>query len=144
AVGTMMLSWRDQMSYTIQAAMDIAGANWRNLFDAGGGLPAAQHQQYAAACGLTVEAPQSYTVGGATALLEDYGPIVVITDELPGPNWAIHARVMIGIYGDGSRDGTFLKMNDPSGGRKYDERFSSFAQKFAEVAGSPRFQIMHF
>ncbi|MBI4312436.1 MAG: hypothetical protein HY681_11735 [Chloroflexi bacterium] len=144
AVGTMMLSWRDQVSYTIQAAMDIAGANWRALFDAGSGLPAAQHQQYAADCGMTVEAPQSYTVEGVKALLEDYGPIVVITDEQPGPNWAIHARVVIGIYGDGTHDGTFLKINDPNGGRSYDERFSSFAQKFEEVAGAPRFQVMHF
>lgn len=143
-VATMMLSWDDKVSYSIETAMDKAGATYRALFDANKGLPAADHEAFATACDMKGEPPMCYTVSGLRELIESHGPLIVVTDEKPGPNWAIHARVIRGIYGDGTVDGTFLRINDPAGGRQYTESFRAFAKKYEEVADAPRLQIMHF
>jgi len=143
-VAAMMMGWKDKVSYTIETAMDKAGAEYRTMFDNNQGLPASKHEAFAAACGMTGEPPMCYTVSGLKSLLENHGPLIAISDEQPGDNWAIHARVLRGIYGDGTPDKTFLRINDPSGGRQYTESFTAFAQKFEEVAGAPRLQVMHF
>ena len=124
--------------------MDIAGATYRAMFDANKGLQAADHEAFAEACGMKGEPPMCYTVSGLRGLIELYGPLIVIADEAPGDLWAIHARVVRGIYGDGTVDGTFLRINDPAGGRQYTESFRAFSRKFEEVADAPRLQIMHF
>lgn len=143
-VATMMMSWKDNVSYSIEDAMDKAGATYRAMFDANQGLPAADHEAFATACGMEGEPPMCYTVSGLRGLIELYGPLIVIADEAPGDFWAIHARVVRGIYGDGTVDGTFLRINDPAGGRQYTESFRAFAKKFEEVADAPRLQVMHF
>ncbi len=107
-------------------------------------LAASEHEDFATAAGLSGEPPMSYTVSGIRSLIENYGPIIVIGDEAPGEMWAIHARVVRGIYGDGTVDGTFLRINDPAGGRQYTESFRAFSEKYEEVAAAPRLQIMHF
>lgn len=143
-VATMMLSWRNNQSFTIQAAMDKAGAKYRTMFDNNEGLPGSEHDAFAAACGLKGEPPMSYTISGLRSLIENHGPLIAVADEAPGAVWAIHARVIRGIYGDGSLDGTFLRINDPAGGRQYTESFRAFAKKYEEVAAAPRLQIMHY
>jgi hypothetical protein len=143
-VAAMMMSWKDKVSYTIETAMDKAGATYRALFDANKGLPAADHEAFATACGMSGEPPMCYTVSGLRGLIENHGPIIAVADEAPGALWAIHARVVRGIYGDGTVDGTFLRINDPAGGRQYTESFRAFAKKYEEVADAPRLQIMHF
>ncbi len=143
-VAAMMLAWKDQASYTIETAMDRAGASYRAKFDANEGLAAEDHEDFAAACDMEGEPSMSYTVSAIKNMIELHGPIIAIADEQPGELWAIHARVVTGIFGDGSRDGTFLRINDPAGGHQYTESFTSFSQKFEEVAGAPRLQIMHF
>ncbi len=143
-VATMMISWKDKKSYTIEAAMDKAGAKYRAMFDANQGLPAEEHGDFAKACKMTGEPPMCYTVNGMRELLELHGPLIVIADEAPGDLWAIHARVVRGIYGDGTVDGTSLRINDPAGGHQYTESFRAFSKKYEEVADAPRLQVMHF
>lgn len=116
-VATMMMSWKDKKSYSIETAMDNAGAVYRAMFDANPGLQAADYEAFALACGMSGEPPASYIVSGLRGLIEDHGPLIVIADEAPGALWAIHARVVRGIYGDGTVDGTHLRINDPAGGR---------------------------
>ncbi|WP_300670670.1 papain-like cysteine protease family protein [Desulfoluna sp.] len=143
-VATMMLSWHDKQSYTITAAMDKAGAKYRTMFDNDEGLKAADHEAFALACGMKGEPPMSYTISGIRSLIETHGPLIAIADEAPGASWAIHARVIRGIYGDGTADNTFLRINDPGNGRQYSESFRAFAKKYEEVADAPRIQIMHY
>ncbi len=113
-VAAMMMSWKDNVSYTIETAMDKAGVTYRAMFDANQGLLAAGHEAFATACSMSGEPPTGYTVSGLRGLIELHGPIIVIADEAPGSLWAIHARVVRGIYGDGTVDGTFLRINDPA------------------------------
>lgn len=145
-VATMMMSWRDNMSYSIETAMDDAGAAYRAKFDNDQGLLGSEKPMFLAAMGLKGEAPMSYTVSGILTLLEMYGPLWATTDEDQTETFAIHARIITGMFGDGTIDGTSLRINDPDGGRQYIESFRTFANKFEEVAGTGdlRVQIVHF
>lgn len=58
--------------------------------------------------GLTPESPQSYSVSAFANLLATYGPLWV-AGAVPGP----HVRVVTGLYGDGTPDGTYVLVNDP-------------------------------
>jgi hypothetical protein len=142
-VATMLLSWRDQQSYTIDEAMNLAGPKYKKLFDERKGLRAADHEDFAAALGFVSEPPMSYSVARINELLVSRGPLVAIADESPGNAWAIHARVITGMFGDGGATSTSLRINDPASGKSVTERFDMFMRKFEEVAQSPRVQIMH-
>ncbi len=90
--------------------------------------------------GLVPEPPQSYTVEAFADLLRNYGPLWVATAE-PGA----HVRVITGIQGDGTADGTTLYINDPweqgmdtfqpnNRGAQYSETYRQFIQKQAALA----------
>jgi hypothetical protein len=150
-VATMMVSWRDQMGYPITAVMDMAGPAYRAKFDANGGLSGAEKGAFLAALGLQAEPPMDYAVEGLLGLLQTYGPIWVTTDEDPSEGFAVHARIVTGMVGDGTVDGTMLRVVDPAGGRRYQESFRAFGDKFDEVArgdmrdgGEFRPQVVHF
>src|SRR5262249_17081632 len=46
----------------------------------------------------------------------------------------IHARVLIGMYGDGTIDGTRMVFIDPADGQRHEKSFLSFQQSFEQVA----------
>ncbi|SDM37457.1 papain-like cysteine protease family protein [Pedobacter antarcticus] len=142
-VATMLLSWRDQQSYTIETAMDIAGQKYRDLFDSREGLSAEDHEDFASASGMTIEYPQCYSPEGIYNLLVSYGPVIAIDDEDESEFFAIHARVINGIETDGFGN-VSLNIIDPGTGSEYSESFESFASKFEAVDGAPRIQVMHF
>ncbi len=143
-VATMLKSWKDSVSYTIEAVVDEAGAEYRTIYDNNTGLPPDKVDDFATAMGFKTEPPMSYTVSGFRALIEDFGPIIVVDDEDLSPKWALHARVARGIYGDGTPDGTFIRVNDPAGGRRYTESYTAFMKKYEEVAAISMVQIMHY
>lgn len=143
-VATMLMSWRDQQCYSIETAMEIAGPEYARMFNKEEGLPAENHQQFAKACGMTVEYPECYTPEGLYDLLVNYGPIIVITDEDTSPYFAIHARILKGIHSDADAETSYLSLIDPADGSQYDENFEDFTLKFEAVAEAPRLQVMHF
>jgi outer membrane protein OmpA-like peptidoglycan-associated protein/peptidoglycan hydrolase-like protein with peptidoglycan-binding domain len=147
-VTTMMLSWRDQVSYTIPGALEKAGSAYVTKFKNDQGLATADKPAFLAAAGLAYQLPQSLTAAGWEALLRRYGPLWVTTDEKPGAGFSIHARIMTGIHGDGTPAGTSIDIIDPSGGKAYKENFGTFVTKFESEALDPkrpvRIQIVHF
>jgi hypothetical protein len=145
-VATMMVSWRDKTSYTFQKAMDMAGPVYRDKFDDNEGLLGIEKDAFLTALGLAGEPPMSYIVSGLKSLLEKHGPLWATTDERPGAGFSIHARIITGIFGDGTIDGTSLRINDPAAGKQYTETFKTFMKKFEEVTetGKLRVQIVHF
>ena len=145
-VATMMVSWRDRSSYDIQDVMDMAGQTYRSKFDNDQGLSGSEKVAFLTSLGLIGEPPMSYTVRGLKTLLEIYGPLWVTSDEQPGAGFSIHARIVTGMFGDGTVDGTSLRINDPAGGQQYTETFRIFMQKFEEVPGTGalRVQVVHF
>lgn len=151
AAATMMVSWHDQISYTIEAVMDRAGQVYRQKFNKNESLFAAEENQLFTTLGLKKEAPQNYSPEGLLSLLQNYGPIFVIGNEGSTDRSALHVRIITGMSGDGTPDGTQLQINDPDGGRSYTESLSNFAQKYEDVANVDtnggfelRIQVAHF
>jgi|GEM_PF-2393885 len=133
AVTTMLLSWRDELTYDIPKLLEKIGKKWLDLFNKNQVLPFKDHPVFLAAAGLIAETPQSFSVKGWESLLRTYGPIWVTSDEQLGYGTRFHARVVIGIQGDGTPKGTFLKIIDPDRGRQRQESVAHFVQKYEEV-----------
>lgn len=137
-VGAMMMSWRDKVSYQIAAAMDICGSKWSTMFANNQGLPASEHPAFAAAAGMTTEPLMCFPAETWERMLRAHGPLAVVT---AGP---FHARIMVGIVGDGTDTGTKVDIIDPNGGTRYQMEFGAFTQGFEAVASSPRAQVWHY
>jgi hypothetical protein len=138
-VATMMLSWRDKRSYTIPTAMGMCGAKWVGVFNANTGLRAGDHTAFAQDAGMTSEPLVSYPADTWEKMLRAHGPLAVVT-AVP----AFHARIMVGILGDGTDAGTSVDLIDPNGGTRYRQAFGVFTQSFEAVVNSPRAQVWHF
>lgn len=146
-VFTMLVSWRRQQSLSIEDALATVGKQWGDLFTADTGLPGDQKSAFLTAAGLIAEPPQSYSLEGWEQLLRNYGPIWVTTDEAPGKAWAIHARVITAIKGDGTPEKTFFTIVDPAGGKQYQESIATFIPKYEEEvirSGYMRIQVVHW
>lgn len=148
-VTTMLVSWRDKQSRSIKDVMASIGDEWLELFNASKkkGLPFNKHEQFLAAAGLVAETPQSFTVEGWENLLRIYGPLWVSSDEQLGYGTRFHARLVVGIHGDGTPEGTDLTIIDPGSGKRFKEKFSHFVKKYEELVhetGLTPPQIIHF
>jgi Papain-like cysteine protease AvrRpt2 len=149
-----MLSWRRNQSLAIATAMGLVGEPYISLFNRDIGLSTRQKPALLRALGLVAEPSMNYEVAGFVALFNQKAPLWITTDE--GNDWAdqaIHARIVIGVQGNGSIDGTLLSIIDPATGTNYQETFRSFATKYERVVGQPtpskqtsklRAQIAHF
>jgi Papain-like cysteine protease AvrRpt2/LysM domain len=139
-VGTMMLSWRDQQSYPIGTAMAMCGAKWVGVFNANTGLALGDTIDFPRDAGMSVEPLVSTPPDTWEKMLRASGPLAIVT-ALP----AFHARIMVGISGDGTPGGTTVDLIDPAGGTRYRQNFGVFNQSFEAVASSAtRAQVWHF
>lgn len=148
---TMLQSWKDQAGYDISTVMLKAGQTYVDKFNSNFGLSGSEKPQFLKAMGLVAEAPQNFSVQGWAGLMKAYGPLWVTTNEGAGQNFAIHARVLTGIHGDGTPSGTTFKVIDPAGGTAYDETITVFVKKFEDIANNDlgqgadiRPQVVHF
>ena len=105
-VATMNVSWKNQSSLTIETAMDSLGSDFRQIFDDNTGLAPDRIQDFSAATGMTVEYQRCETPDSILQMLEDHGPVIIIDDEDPSPSFAVHARIVTGIHGDGEAANT--------------------------------------
>ncbi len=104
ASAAMVVGWRDKVSLDPAAIASGAG-EWAAFTN---GLNPADIPTLATAWSLAQEPPQCYTADGLRQLLQTYGPLWVGA-AVPG----LHAIVATGIYGDGTPDGTYVRINDP-------------------------------
>ncbi len=148
-VFTMMVSWRNNQSMSIPDALSSVGQAWVDKFNNNEGLSSTDKVQFLQQAGLVAVPPMNPSIEGWAGLIRDFGPIWVTTDEGSGPSgWAIHARIVTGIHGDGSAGGTMLDIVDPGDGSAYTESFATFIPKFEREAATPgmplRFQVVHW
>ena len=149
ATCTMMLSWRDQTSYSIESALDSLGGDFRQMFDDPyhEGLLPDRNEDFANATSLILEYPRCETPVSILHLLKSYGPLLIIDDEAPNsPTFIRHARIIIGIDGESDISKTYLSIINPDGGITEDELFETFAAKYEALADDERYkiQMMHF
>ncbi|HYR06684.1 MAG TPA: papain-like cysteine protease family protein, partial [Longimicrobium sp.] len=135
AGAAMVLAWRDNAS--IDPAAIGRAVGYVKQYQKG--LPA-DDTRVLTAWGFTPEHGQTYTVEGFRRLLERHGPLWVASAE-PGP----HIRVVTGLSGDGTPDGTRVHINDPwekgmnpfrlpNAGAQYQETYREFEAKQAQLA----------
>ncbi|MFD0574663.1 papain-like cysteine protease family protein [Kitasatospora gansuensis] len=128
AAGAMLLGWWRRQSLSAESAADELGAGWRAKLDGDQALTASEMTGYAAALGLAAESPMCYLPRGLLRLLEAHGPLWVIGDDAIDGDALVHVRIVTGIHGDGSPDGTRVSYLDPADGQAHEEPFAVFAQ----------------
>jgi hypothetical protein len=133
ASGAMVWGWKHDQHVTVEEIARLAGPAFEQALGKPSGLDSNRHAEFAAALSLKTEAPQSYTLDGILTLLKKYGPLWFITLEAPPEKRMLHARVVTGIEGDGTVDGTRLFVIDPEG-EMTTESYRSTMEKFELVA----------
>lgn len=133
-VATIMYSWKNKISVDIPVVMKVSGKKYEDIFANNSGLSAADKAAFLKSLGLKAEAPQNFTIEGWEKLLRQVGPIWVTTDEAPAGQFAIHARVLTGIKGDGTASGTVFSIVDPATGLAGTETIAVFSSKFEQMA----------
>jgi Papain-like cysteine protease AvrRpt2 len=104
AAAAMLVAWRDEMPINLAELAQGTGA-WTKYKSA----LQTEDASFFKAWGLATKPAQVYTVDSFVQLIMDtFGPIWVAADP-PGS----HVRVITGVYGDGTAEGTFVLINDP-------------------------------
>jgi Papain-like cysteine protease AvrRpt2 len=152
-VATILFSWKNNSSPSIEEVVTAAGQEFLDLFNADQGLQNVDKPRFLEALGLIAEPPKSLNVEGFAQLLDAHGPLWITTDEDLGENFSVHARVLIGLRGDGTPENTqaiFLD-TDPNTPSPDSESVAELQDKLAQLAigdsaggGSFRAQIVHF
>lgn len=104
AAAAMVVGWRDRLA--VRAADVASGIGSWGAYQEG--LLPEDLGQLATTWGLHVEPPITWSVDLLRDRLERHGPLWM-GEASPG----LHSIVVTGIYGDGSEDGTFVRINDP-------------------------------
>jgi hypothetical protein len=150
-VSTMLVSWHETASYAIADVMQRAGSDYLTLYQGDQGLAGTAKPAFLASLSLSAEQPQDFSPDGWLALLQNHGALWVTTNEGPGQLFAVHARVVVGISGDETGDGTSLQIVDPADGSTSTETLTTFTKKFDDIARADsapdltfRPQVVHF
>ena len=148
---TMLYSWKHKKSMEISEVMKKAGLKYEAMFLQDKGLPGSLKKEFLEALSLKTEGPQNLSVKGWESLLKKFGPLWVTTNEGDAHSFAIHARVITGIAGDGTPNGTKLTIIDPANGSTSKDSIANFVKKFEDVAkidlgegADLRPQVVHF
>jgi hypothetical protein len=139
AAAAMIVGWRDCIDIDAEDVAHGAG-RWQAYRD---GLEPGDVEGFARAWGLEVAHPTAVSVAEVRRLVTDYGPLWV-GEASPG----LHVVVVAGMFGDGTADGSFVRIADPwpiGRGERYTLSFREFRTSLVAAAtlagGAP--QIMH-
>lgn len=137
ACAAMLVGWRDCIEID---AEDVArgSGRWNANRD---GLEPKDVEAFARAWDLVVARPREISVPALRGLLEEHGPLWV-GEASPG----LHVIVLAGMYGDGTPEGTFVRIADPwpvGRGERYTIPFSDLRQSLLAASaisgGQPQF-----
>jgi hypothetical protein len=134
AAAAALLSWKSGDTVTELQVVQQAGAPFEAALDAGTGLFGPDVAAFANSLNLSAEAPQNWDVDGYAALLTAHGPLWVGSALMDGSRTYRHVRLLTGLEGDGSPDGTMASVVDPDGGKSYQETVTDFATELENIA----------
>jgi hypothetical protein len=117
--GYNTLLLENSASYDISNAMENVGTTYLTMFENNQGMSGKDKPGFLFSMGLKAEAPQNYTVDGWEEQLRKHDPLWVTTTEVSGS--LVHARILKGIAGDGTPNGTNLTIVDPGDGKVHTE-----------------------
>ncbi len=125
-VYAMMLSWKNNTTLTLDSAVERLGNPWKTYFDNDDGLPLGQERLFVSTAGLREEPPANYSIQGFINMLKNYGPLWIVT----GNGISSHARLMIGIKGDGSYENSKFSFINPQTGKIETQDALDFFREF--------------
>lgn len=134
AAAAMLISWKTNLPTDEMTAVQSAGDYYVQAFISNTGLYGFEIANFAAALHLLVEPPQNLTPGGYADLLTRVGPLWVGTAVFSHDIQYRHVRILRGVLGDGTSDGTTAFIIDPDGARDYTETITQFAMELEQIA----------
>ena len=146
-VATMMASWRDRQSWTVEGYIGGLGAPWTTKLATNEGLRSSEVPQLLATMGLQVESTQAnFTSERWESMLREWGPLWVTADFDPAVGeQGVHAHILVGIHGPSDGNPT-VDVIDPWVGREVSMPMTDFVAKYEQLANT-RFagmQIRHW
>lgn len=146
-VATMMASWRDRQSWTVDGYIGSLGGPWAQKLANNQGLSALEAPQLLATMGVQIETTQAnFTSERWESMLREWGPIWVTADNNPALGiQGVHAHILVGIHGPSDGDPT-VDVIDPGLGREVSMTMSQFVAKYEQLAGThfAGLQIRHW
>ncbi len=133
---TMLASWKAKSKLPISTVTGQAGVKYVQLFKNNKRLSSSDKVLFLSGLHLVAEPPATYTAQALESILRKWGPLWITTAEGPADDFSVHGRVVKGIMGDGSGDGTTLLIADPADGTTHPESLNSFTAKMATLARS--------
>lgn len=145
-VATMMISWRNGRSMTIQEALGTIGEPWVSHYTNNRVLLWTDTETFGRAAGMRMAPLQSLSVAGFAELLERArGPLFVSIHPQGNPHTLTHIVVVTGLRGDGTVEGTQVTYNDPNGGVQRTLSFRQFHRRYeSSERASLGAQIMYY
>lgn len=133
---TMMISWRDNTSYTIENALSTIGVFWINRFNMS--PPSINEDELPILMSTVGMQSVQFTpsIKGFEELLEENGPLWIGLDGETGPAVAAHVVIVTGIHGDGTPECTYVNINNPGPvgvGSTYIESYEDFYDKISQI-----------
>lgn len=134
-VATMMASWRDRQSRTVDGYIGSLGGPWAAKLPANEVLTPAEAPQFLATMGLQIESTQAnFTAERWESMLRDWGPIWVTADPSSAPGaQGYHAYIVVGIHGPSDGDPT-VDVIDPGIGREVQMPLSELVARYEQLA----------
>jgi hypothetical protein len=152
-VATILFSWRHDTDAKVIDVLSIAGQKFVDLFTNQEGLKSADKPEFLQKLGLKAEPGQTFSVELLEQLLRQHGPLWITVDEDSGADFSVHARVLIGLRGDGTPEGTTATFLNPlpNAPSPDSESVATLLSKLAQLAagdlassGTFRPQVVHF
>lgn len=133
-VATILESWRIGEDISIEEMLTSINEGFLSIFQSDTGLENPDLPDFLLAMGLVAEPPMSLGAQGIADLLSSHGPLWVTADEDSSEQFSIHARVVIGIKGDGSPQKTIATVIDPNQDSPIFETVEVLQEKFTQLA----------
>lgn len=146
-VATMMASWRDRQSWTVDGYIGSLGGPWAAQLAKNESLSSAEAPQFLATMGLQIESTSAnFTAERWESMLRDWGPIWVTADPGSAPDvQGVHAHIVVGIHGPSDGNPT-VDIIDPGIGREVQMPMAEFVARYEQLARTPSagMQIRHW
>ena len=131
---TMLKTFQAKQPMTIEAVLEPGGQFYVDKFNNDTGLLPNEVTAFMTAYSLRDAAVGVITAQALAKQIAERGPLWVIADEDSTATFSIHARVVTGIRGDGTPQGTRVLFNDPSSSEPGEESLQSFISKLEQLA----------
>jgi len=140
-VTTILISWREQISYDVHTIMERLGSEYLKLYEDDTGLPTNKVNEWTLASGLVKEEPQCYPQSKIRDMIKEFGPIVFTTGQDENGLHLMRARIVKGMQntkgpnanGDctiSETDATEILGLDPVDGHTFALPYSTFGEQF--------------